>query len=361
MQFQEKPEDMTNRIRQILAEGPIGASAPCRIDLGGTLDISSLFYPLAYLGPCTFNAAIDMRTRVRLAQGRPGRVRVASAGFESAEYPIDEMPFDHRLGLIFAIAAYFRIDGIGIEIDSASPPRSALGGSSAAAVALVTAFSSLLQQAGQSSPDYAVIAALAHAIEESIAGVPCGMQDQLAAIHGGVNAWHWKADAGRPGYRKQHLISAGQTAGIEKHILVAYCGVPHESKDINGTWIRRFLAGRDRRKWIKIVELAQQFVRAFVKGDFIEAARCMNHETRIRRELTPEVVDEIGAELVAAAAAKNCGARFTGAGGGGCLWAIGPAGAIADLRPLWADIVSRRPDGKMLDVGVDTVGVCLEE
>ena len=47
--------------------------------------------------------------------------------------------FEHPMGLMFAIAAYFRAGGIHIQIESASPPRSALGGSSAAAVALVAA------------------------------------------------------------------------------------------------------------------------------------------------------------------------------------------------------------------------------
>lgn len=349
---------MAERIRQILEKHRITASAPCRIDAGGTLDISSLFYPLAYLEPCTFNIAVNMRTRVTLGAWQSGRVRVVSRGFDPAEYSLDEMPFDHRLGLVFAIAAYFRIDGICIEIESASPPRSALGGSSAAAVALIAAYSKLLRKDGKPGPQADAIPVLAHAIEESIAGVPCGMQDQLAATYGGVNAWHWKEKAGRPSWKQQQLLGGPQDAGrLSRHILVAYCGVPHESKDINGAWIRGFLAGRHRRHWAEIADITKRFVRAFAKGDYGEAARWMNRETEIRRELTPEVVDEIGAELIEAAVNRNCGARFTGAGGGGCLWALGSAEAVSELCPEWEAIVARHPDGAILDVKPDPDGI----
>ena len=40
-------------IRNILKAGPITASAPCRIDMGGTLDLSTFYIPLRSLKPCT--------------------------------------------------------------------------------------------------------------------------------------------------------------------------------------------------------------------------------------------------------------------------------------------------------------------
>ncbi|MCF8024203.1 MAG: galactokinase [Desulfobacteraceae bacterium] len=348
---------MKEPVRQILEQKRIAASSPCRIDMGGTLDISSLFYPLAYLRPCTFNIALNMRTRVSLHAFTPGWIRVNSKGFDPAEYPIEEMPFDHPLGLMFAVAAYFGIDGISIEIESASPPRSALGGSSSAAVALVAAYIKLFEKAGFEGPDPYAISVLAHELEQSIAGVPCGMQDQLAALFGGVNAWHWRVKAGRQSWERQQMFGQEKACGLKDNILVAYCGITHESSDINGTWIRRFLAGQDRNRWAEIVGITKQFVEAFAHGDFDSAARFMNRETEIRRELTPRVVDETGAELIEAALAKNCGARFSGAGGGGCLWALGSAKAVSELFEDWATIVELRPDALMLEIAVDDEGV----
>ena len=349
--------DTTRIVADILEAQPIVASAPCRVDLGGTLDISSFYYPLRYLVPCTFNIAIDMRTRVKILPHEPGRVRISSRGFNTTEFPINDIPFDHPLGLMFAIAAYFRIDGIHIVIDSSSPPRSALGGSSAAAVALVAAFCSLLRLSGQAYPVDAHIPILAHAIEESVAGVPCGMQDQLAAFYGGVNAWYWKERIAPRPYERRSLIDPGDTGTVDPNILVAYCGIPHESKNINGIWIRQFLSGQYRAAWCEVVDCTKRFADAFERRDFATAVAAMNRETAIRCEMTPAVLDDLGTQLVESARHVKCGARFTGAGGGGCLWAIGDSTAIAELKPLWTALLCTRDNAQILDVTIDPHGL----
>jgi D-glycero-alpha-D-manno-heptose-7-phosphate kinase len=123
---------MDKQLRKILESEPIEASAPCRIDMGGTLDISTFSYPLRHLAPCTFNIALGLRTRVRLQPYARGQIKISSRGFKDAQFPVEVAPFDHPLGLMFATAAYFNARGIHIEIESQSPPRSALGGSSVA-------------------------------------------------------------------------------------------------------------------------------------------------------------------------------------------------------------------------------------
>lgn len=344
---------MTDPVRKILENHPISASAPCRIDMGGTLDISTFYLPLQHLGPCTFNVALNLRTRVHLRAADRGRVRVTSRGFDPAEYGLDTAPFNCPMGLIFAVAAYFGVDGLHIEIDSASPPKSALGGSSVAAVALVAALSALTEPASPLSRDTAAL--LAHAIEAGAAGVPCGLQDQLAAAYGGVNAWHWKPGRG-PGFVREAIAPSVLTS----QFLVAYCGISHESKDINGTWVRQFLAGKQRRVWHRIIEESKHFVAALRQGDLPAACAAMNRETALRREMTPEVIDATGEKLVDAAVGQGCAARFTGAGGGGCLWALGPKPSIDALRPCWETILSAVPEARLLDADVDTRGLVVE-
>jgi len=184
-------------------------------------------------------------------------VKVSSKGFKSVEYPLDTVPFDHPLGLMFAIAAYFGVQGVHIQIESSSPPRSALGGSSSAAVALVvekTGAGSLLSRKHT--------AMLAHAIEGSVAGVPCGLQDQLAAAHGGVNVWYWLDGIKGPCFKKKTVYQKKFFKNFEKHLLLAYCGIPHVSKDINGKWVRQFLSGRYRKLWAEIIAYTHRFVDA---------------------------------------------------------------------------------------------------
>ena len=344
-------------IRSILERRHIEASAPCRIDMGGTLDISTFYYPLRHLSPCTFNIAVNLRTRVCLFPYKKGIVKISSSGFKSAKYPLDKAPFNHPLGFMFAIAAYFGAEGVHIDIDSSSPPRSALGGSSAAAVALIAAFSKLNQKQTADPRSRQKIALLAHALEESVAGVPCGLQDQLAAVYGGVNAWYWPAIIKGPSFRKKTIVKKAFHKNLNRHLLLAYCGIPHESKNINTRWVEQFISGKYRKLWAEIIVCTQRFSDALFEKNFKEACASMNRETAIRRRMTPDVLDKMGAKLVDLAVKNRCGARFTGAGGGGCIWAIGEIDDIDRLKHIWEKALLSRKEACLLDVDVDSKGL----
>jgi D-glycero-alpha-D-manno-heptose-7-phosphate kinase len=349
---------MHKKIRKLLESKPIEASAPCRIDMGGTLDIPTFYYPLRHLSPCTFNIALALRTRIRLLPYSRGRIKISSRGFKDAQFPADAAPFDHSLGLMFATAAFFNAEGIHIDIESQSPPRSALGGSSAAAVALVAAFLKLKEQtesAGRSNRRG--VALLAYQLEQSTAGVACGFQDQLAAAYGGVNVWYWQTDPDRSVFRRKIVAGKKIHKELERHLLLAYCGKPHESKDINGRWVKQFLSGINRDLWADVIGCTHQFGNALAGKNYQLAAAHMNRETGIRRKMTPDVLDRLGQRLAGIALQNNCGARFTGAGGGGCLWALGEIESIDRLRFLWQESLSSHKEACLLDVGIDSKGV----
>ncbi len=341
----------------------IEASAPCRVDLGGTFDLSTFAYPLAPLSPLTFNIAVDLRTRVRLRPYTEGKVRVSSTGFESAEFDANRAPYDHPLGLMFAVAAHFGASGIAIEIDSASPPCSALGGSSVASVALVAALDALGRLTGGGRPagkGPAAVALTAHGIEEGVLRMPCGYQDQLAAAYGGVNAWYWRPGAGHLPYVRWTVVRRAHHRRLTRRLLLAYCGVPHSSVDINGRWVEGFAAGRHRRLWEEMLSGTRGFVEALAGDDIEAAVGFMRRELALRREITPEVLDDTGRLLAATAEEAGCAARFTGAGGGGCLWALGRAANIDRLEKTWESIVSTRGDARLLPAAVAARGVSID-
>ena len=341
---------------------PVKASVPCRVDFGGTLDISTLYLPMNRLKPSSVNIALDMRTHVTLSPYKTGRVKISSKGFETAEFERGRAPFCHPMGLMFSVAQYFDVHGVHIHIESTSPPRSALGGSSSAAVAIIAALSTAMEK----PVEPASAAWLAHYLEASVAGVPCGVQDQLAAAFGGVNQWTWKMGQTAPEFDREILIGTGDAADeapdkaisdFNSHILVAYCGIPHESKDINSRWVKSFVDGGSRDAFKTVVELTHGFAAAVRDRNFGEAVRLMNEETRVRLGLTPDVLDETGKDLFRAAEETDCGARFTGAGGGGCLWAIGTKTDIEKLRPIWHNILNLIEDAKILDTKVENKGI----
>ena len=344
-------------LKKVLESSPVKASAACRIDCGGTLDIKTFYYPLHHLSPCTFNIALDLKTHVRVFPYSSGRIKVSSRGFESEVHLSDNAPFGGPLGLIFAIATYFRVDGVHIEIVSESPPRSALGGSSTAAVALIGALSKALARDGIPRMGTKQIVLLAHAIEEAAAGIPCGLQDQLAAAYGGVHAWYWPGEPADSPFKTIEVLTKEDYATLENHLLLAYCGVPHESQDINSKWIDQFVRGCDRHLWSDIINCTNDFVRALSLKDWGAAVSAINKEVEIRRKMTPEVFDEIGVALFDKALEHGCGSRFTGSGGGGCLWALGEEENIRTLRPEWAQVLSGRKGAKLLDAKVDPIGL----
>ncbi|WP_319524802.1 galactokinase [uncultured Desulfosarcina sp.] len=341
----------------ILDSQPITASAPCRVDFGGTLDIGSFHYPLRHQKPATVNLALDLRTEVRVQASSDRRIRIASAGFDDAVFDPGTAPYNHPLGLMFAVADYFGIEGAHIHIRSASPPRSGLGGSSVAAVALIRALSMVWEKMGGEEMSRERMALLAHAVEQGVAGVPCGLQDQLAAAFGGVNTWTWTADPEHLPFARQPLVTGQDLERLNRRLLVAYLGVTHVSTDVNGTWIRQFIGGKHRARWEEIVDLTRTFADAIQRLDMDAAVEAMNRETAIRKTMTPEVLDDLGDLLVTAAVQCGCGARFTGAGGGGCLWALGEPDSLAKLKPEWERLLDRRSSAGILDCRVDGEGV----
>jgi D-glycero-alpha-D-manno-heptose-7-phosphate kinase len=339
-----------------LKEKPIQVSVPCRVDLGGTLDISTFYLPLMSLSPSTFNIALDLRTRVTLSSWQKGVVKVSSKGFETAVFKKDEAPFHHPMGLMFAVAKYFDANGVHIHIESTSPPRSALGGSSAAAVAIVSAFYHLMDK----KIDPSQMAWIAHYIEAGVAGVPCGMQDQLAAAFGGVNQWIWKMGRTGPLFRQKKIFEYDvDIETFNSHILVAYCGIPHVSRDINKQWVDSFLQGETRQVFEKIVDLTKEFSLRVKVRNYRQAADLMNQETKLRLEMTPDVLDNTGKILFESAIDCNCGTRFTGAGGGGCLWALGEIEAIDLLKRKWQNILAKVEGAGILETKIDNKGIII--
>jgi len=338
----------------ILEKKQVHVSVPCRIDFGGTLDISTFYLPLADLKPATLNLALDMRTHVYLSQGEEGRIKISSKGFDTIDRSRDDKGWDGPMGLMFAVFQYFNAHGVHLHIESESPVRSALGGSSCAAVAIIAAVYTALEKS--INPEH--IAWLAHYLEGAVAGVLCGTQDQTAAAYGGVNLWEWKFGQKGPEFSRCPVFDSHEKIEqLNRHLLVAYCGIPHESSDVNGRWVNEFRAGRAYDAFEQIIRLTRKFTRALAAFSFKEAAQLMNRETRLRCEMTPDVLDNTGMKLWESAKAQGCGARFTGAGGGGCLWAIGEDSDMGNLKIQWQKILDPIDGAMVLDTAIDPKGI----
>ena len=99
------------------------------------------------------------------------------------------------------------------------------------------------------------------------------------------------------------------------------------------------------------------FIDALGVKNYKKAAVAMNKEMAIRNKMTPEVLDGMGKKLVESAVKNNCGARFTGAGGGGCIWALGEIDEIDRLKLTWEKFLTAKKKACLLDVKIDSTGL----
>ncbi|MBW1785493.1 MAG: galactokinase [Deltaproteobacteria bacterium] len=345
-------------IRKLLEKETISASAPSRVDSGGTWDIKGMALPLEGIGPVTVNIALSLRTRVSLRPFDKGWIKISSEGFDSSEaFPAGQAPFDSDFGLYFAAVSHFGFNGLEVAIHSQSPVKSALGGSSTALVALVKALGKAAVRLGGKALVKHRIVSLAYRLEDGIGGGFCGIQDQAAAAYGGVNLWEWTyGKAGIPFKRTPLLDRRGQKA-LSNRLLVAYSGISHASLPTNRKWIRDFFSGSTRQAWVEINKKVARFAEAVRQHRWSTAAGLLREELALRKTITPEALIPIAERLIHQAEEAGCGSRFAGAGAGGSLWAIGESRDIDELRGQWTETLGPVDGAGILDCGVDSVGV----
>lgn len=349
---------MPHSITQILQKNPIRASAPCRVDSGGTWDIKAMALPLEKAHPVTVNFALDLRTEITLLPFEKGRISVTSDGFASPEeHAADSVPFDSSFGIFFAAVSHFGFDGLKVQIHSDSPVKSALGGSSTALVALVKALSKAAALTGGRMLEPDEVLHLGYHLEDSVSRGKCGIQDQAAAAYGGIHLWEWHYADKTSLYTRIPLAKQEEMQEYSDRILVAFSGKSHVSARVNRGWIEDFLSGRTRSGWLEANEIVRRLAQTLKAKDWEGCARLLREEMAVRREITPDALVPITEKLIDEAEKSGCGARFAGAGCGGAVWAIGEKEKTRRLRQIWADCLKGLRGARVLDCGVDPVGV----
>ncbi len=344
-------------VRRILENDPVDASAPCRIDAGGTWDIKAMALPFEAIRPVTVNMALDLRTRVDLFPFEDGKIKISSRGFPEGEvFAADRLPLDSPFGLFFAAVSHFGFHGLELRIRSDSPVKSALGGSSTALVALVKALDKITTRLGQEERSRRQILHLAYHLEDAVAGGGCGIQDQGAATYGGVNLWTWHFGNPFNPFDRTALLGDTELDTLSKHVIVAYSGESHVSSTTNRKWIKDFLSGKTRQGWIRVNELVRTFAGKIEAKEWSGAAHTLQEEMSLRREITPEALIPVTETLIRQAEQAGCGARFAGAGAGGAVWAIGDLEDVRRVRATWDDTLDPIQRAMVLGCRIDQTG-----
>src|SRR5690242_4378464 len=160
------------------------ARAPMRISFGGGGTDLKAYY--AKYGGVVVSAAINKYFYAIITSDESDDLQVISADYRSLfrHTPYSDLFWNGDLALPKAILHHFGIRrGINLFVASEVPPGTGLGSSSAAAVTLVRALSTLVEQ----PVTRLQTAELASYIEIGKMGMPIGKQDQYASAFGGLN------------------------------------------------------------------------------------------------------------------------------------------------------------------------------
>jgi D-glycero-alpha-D-manno-heptose-7-phosphate kinase len=292
------------------------ATAPTRVDLaGGTLDIwpLGLFHP----GAMTVNVAIDRRAWARVEVGGTGVV------IESKDTPsrVEARDLSELLArpdpplAAHVLAALGVGSGVRVSTRSRVPPGSGLGGSSAIAVAVAGA----AERALGLGLDREALLPLVRDAEVRALGVPTGLQDHAAALHGGVNAVRFE----RGGTRVERL--AADPGRIEEHLLLVDAGQNRFSGLNNWDVFRGQVEGRAgvRDGLGTIARVASAMRGALLQADFERVGGLLREEWSARKTLGPGVSTPEVDRIAAIAEELGGAAKVCGAGGGGmvAVWA----------------------------------------
>jgi len=217
------------------------------------------------------------------------------------------------------------------------PASSGLGGSSVLLLAVLAGLRAFYALDARRWNDYA-LAEIAQRAEEHDLGVVCGFADRYAPLFGGIAyvSYHgklWHAPLGEEPYATYERLDDRAPA---LSFVVATTGVTRDSGAVHGPMRARYLEER-RRGDGPLVALARLMGETAWRGkiallahDFAELGRQIDHNQEHIDEMMAACGFSTGAgaevrDLVAAAKrAGALGAKLTGAGGGGAIFALPP-------------------------------------
>lgn len=325
------------------------ASAPARADLaGGTLDL----WPLHVLHPgsVTVNLAIGLRASCRVRPSRQGfRVISRDSGFEAAAESPAGLLANPRAALVGSLLEALAIaEPLEIQVRSAVPFGSGLGGSSALVVALLGA----LAPRAERDLSRASQVELVRDVETRVLGKPAGVQDYYPPLEGGLHRIAFE-----PGETRAERDEVDPLLW-DQHITLFDTGAAHSSGLNNWEIFRARLEGdaqvADRLERVR--RAARGMAKAARTLDFEQMGAALAEEWEARRELAPVVSSPLIERAIAAARAAGAwGGKACGAGGGGCVVFLSPEEKTAGVRAALGDV----GEGSVLPVTAENRGLAV--
>lgn len=290
----------------------VHASAPVRVcDLGGWTDTW-----FAGQG-AVLNVAVLPGVEVEAAlSGDPGDVLLDVPDFGDRYVVPRDGPRPGRHPLLEACLEEVpppRDAGCALTISSDVPPGSAVGTSASVTVGLLA----VLDHLGGGGRGPGGLAAAAHRVETERLGLQSGIQDQLAAAHGGISF------IGMPRYPEATVtpveVADGVWGELDRRLVVVFLGRSHASSAVHERVITRLEAeGEGASELAALRSTASRGREALEAGDLEAFGRTMRENIRAQEGLHPDLVSSESRDLIALAGERGAlGWKVNGAGGEG--------------------------------------------
>ncbi len=302
------------------------AKVPLRVSFaGGGTDVPP--FPERETG-LVLSATINRYAHGTLRPRTDGRIRLESHDLGIAlEYSAeDEVAFDGQLDLIKAaiqrVAQLETPRGIDLFLNTAAPPGSGLGASSALVVNLIGLLSDYHKL---SLTDYE-IAQFAWEVEREDLGLRGGLQDQYAATFGGFNFIEFHADRVIVNPLR---IRPTTVLELESNLLLCFTGATRAGDQIIEDQTARYEAAEDEAlEGLRAQkELAVAMKEALLTGRLSEFGELLGVAWEEKKKMSPRIsTPAIDEAYAAAREAGALGGKVTGAGGGGFMLFYCPPG-----------------------------------
>jgi len=282
---------------------------------GGGTDLEAYY---AQYGGFVISTAINKYFYAIISTDESDDLQVISADYRSLfrHSTYNDLFWNGDLALPKAILHHFGIRrGLNLFVASEVPPGTGLGSSSAAAVTMVRAISTLVEQPMTKQQ----VAELASYIEISKMGMPIGKQDQYASAFGGLN----KITFSSQGVTVEPLnIAPDVRQNLERRLMLFFTGSSRETTSIlkHQRKSTEEQDGAVLQALHNIKQVAIDVQACLEQGDLDEFALLLDYSWQEKRRLAPGLSTGFIDECYSLALQKGASAgKITGAGGGGFL------------------------------------------